>query len=175
MGLCDNFWKWTLEIKNLGFFVPKNCTWIVHPKLCRERQWGAESKLWVALGLKIRLFGVFEPVLSDSCQKNYKQKAGIQLWSGDRTQEMRKPFYCFTVAFVKSLRKPLSHTNRASKGPNLFVSLFFLFCLINKSTFLHRRTPSWMSKGYIQVPRTYRCGADSFNHNQLRLYNPPSS
>lgn len=75
----------------------------------------------------------------------------IQLWRNIRTPEMRKPFYCFTDAFVGRLRKPLSHTNRTLEGPNLFcLGLSLGFCLMNKSTFLHTCTPC-KSKHRVQV------------------------
>lgn len=74
-----------------------------------------------------------------------------QLWRDVRTPEMRKPFYCFTVAFVGRLRKPLSHTNRTLEGPNLFcLGLSLGFCVMDKSTFLHTRTPC-KSKHGVQV------------------------
>lgn len=130
MRLCDNFWKWTLEIKNLGFFVPKNCTWIVHPKLCRERQWGAESKLWVSLALKIRHFGVFDPVLSDSCQKNNSTKK--QTSSSGVGTELKRWGSLFIALQLLLSRVSGNHSATLIECPRgqTFLFLFFFFSVL---------------------------------------------
>lgn len=47
----------------------------------------------------------------------------------EETSEL-EAFYGLAVAFVRRLRKPLRHTNRTSKRPNLFLGLSPFFCRI---------------------------------------------
>lgn len=118
----------------------------------------AEKNTWL-------LYVIHEVVTSDVCIHPERERQRtclfvrgsvrsvlyIQLWRDVRTPEMRKPFYCFTVAFVGRLRKPLSHTNRTLEGPNLFcLGLSLGFCVMDKSTFLHTHTPC-KSKHGVQL------------------------
>lgn len=61
----------------------------------------------------------------------------VQRWGDIRTTEMRQPFHCFTVAFVRGLRKPLSHTNRRWGGQTF---LFWLSLLEQK--YIPSHTPT---------------------------------
>lgn len=108
--------------------------------------WVKSSRVWAAVQVRTTVVCLLEAAYGRCSTSSF-----------EGTREMRKPFYCFTVAFVRRLRKPLSQTNRTLEGPNLFcLGLSLCFCLMNKSTFLHTPTPPCKSKRRVQVWVCYR-------------------